>query len=90
MNQDYEEFLSASASKEVQRHVPDRIHRLAHYYHNYVQIWEFYRSLGHDLDPVLKEEMQRAHDELREAIIEEKSQGGMLHGKAVKPKGPHA
>lgn len=62
------------------KHVPNHIRALAHYFHSLTEIWEYYRALGNDPPAPFKAEMVRAEEEMLKALEEESNQGGTLHG----------
>lgn len=60
------------------RHVPNHIRALTHYFHSLTEIYEYYRGFGLELPPIMNLEIRRAEAELKAALFEETTQGGSL------------
>ncbi len=75
------------SEEKANKVVPQHIHRLAHYYHSLIEIWEYWRAIGSQTPTEFSAEMQRAHDEMVEALASETGQGGALHEYYNKLKG---
>jgi len=60
------------------KHVPNHIRALTHYFHSMTEIYEYYRGFGLEMPAILNLEIARAEKELKEALFEETAQGGSL------------
>jgi hypothetical protein len=67
-------------ASELDRMVPPKIMRLTQHYHNLIYIRAFWESIGQQPPDWIKAEMQRSDTVLRNELLKEEGQGGLLHG----------
>src|SRR5947208_2572736 len=75
---DDEEPKSSGAGTRHDKHVPNHIRALTHYFHSMTEIYEYYRGFGLEMPEVFNLEIRRAEAELKDALFEETTQGGSL------------